>query len=69
MHGVVAQVEGWAAELDRLCERISPGSPGRRSAGASPGFVPGLLGDVEGKNGWQLAEQAGERTRMGCSGC
>jgi SRSO17 transposase len=29
------------------------------------GFLGGLLGDVEGKNGWQLAEQAGETTPDG----
>ena len=29
------------------------------------GFLRGLLGDVERKNGWQLAEQAGEPTPDG----
>jgi hypothetical protein len=29
------------------------------------GFLRGLLGDVAGKNGWQLAEHAGEMTPDG----
>jgi SRSO17 transposase len=65
MHGMLAQVEGWAAEFDRLCERISPrfARPEVRQRVAA--FVRGLLGDVERKNGWQLAEQAGETTPDG----
>jgi hypothetical protein len=66
---VLAEVEGWADEFERLCERIGPrfARPEvRRRAG---GFLRGLLGEVARKNSWQLAELAGETTPMGCSGC
>jgi hypothetical protein len=65
----VAQVEGWAAELEALCRRIAPRFQRvevRRRAG---GFVRGLLAGIERKNSWQLAEQAGAATQMGGSGC
>src|SRR5215211_7935862 len=61
----VAQVEQWAGELAALCERIAPRFGRvevRRRAGA---FLGGLLAGVERKNGWQLAEHAGEHTPDG----
>jgi SRSO17 transposase len=53
-------VHGWAAALGVLAERI-----GRRFARAEPrqrvlAYLQGLLSPVERKNGWQLAEAAGE---------
>jgi SRSO17 transposase len=65
VHQVLAQVEGWAGEFERLLVRIGPrfARPEvRRRAGA---FLRGLLGEVERKNGWQLAEAAGETTPDG----
>jgi SRSO17 transposase len=61
----VVRVEEWAAELEALCERIAPRFGRievRRRAGA---FLRGLLAGVERKNGWQLAEHAGEHTPDG----
>jgi SRSO17 transposase len=57
-----AVVAGWAAGLDEIGARIGgrftrPAS--RRQAGA---YLRGLLGPVERKNGWQLAEHAGDPT-------
>ena len=52
MQAGVAQVEGWAAELGALCERIAPRFHRvevRRRAGA---FLRGLLAGVERKNSW-----------------
>jgi SRSO17 transposase len=54
------QVQAWAGELDALRRRIAPRfyrTEMRERAGA---FIRGLLSGVERKNGWQLAEQAGE---------
>jgi SRSO17 transposase len=56
----VAEIAGWRAELAALHERI-----GRRfkrpEVRARAGHVlAGLLGPVERRNGWQLAEQIGE---------
>lgn len=65
MQGMLAQVEGWAAELDRLCERISPRFARPEVRRRVAAFVCGLLSEVERKNGWQLAEQAGETTPDG----
>jgi SRSO17 transposase len=61
----VAQVDGWAQELEALCQRIAPRFGRvevRRRAGA---FLRGLLAGVERKNSWQLAEQAGAATPDG----
>jgi hypothetical protein len=61
----LAQVQGWSVELEALCERIGPrfGRVGvRRRAGS---FLRGLLAGVERKNGWQLAEYAGDHTPDG----
>src|SRR5215216_5305574 len=61
----VAAVEHWAAGLEALHARV-----GRRFARAEPrrralAYVRGLLSPVERKNGWQLAELAGEPTPDG----
>jgi SRSO17 transposase len=58
----VAEVVDWAVGLDEVLERI-----GRRFARAEPRaragvYVRGLLSAVERKNGWTLAEQAGDAT-------
>jgi SRSO17 transposase len=63
--GVLAEVETWAAEFERLCERISPRFARPEVRRRVAGFLRGLLGDVERKNGWQLAEHAGEMTPDG----
>src|SRR5438045_230540 len=61
----VAAVEHWADGLEALHARV-----GRRFARAEPrrralAYVRGLLSPVERKNGWQLAELAGEPTPDG----
>jgi SRSO17 transposase len=59
------QIAGWRDELEALCGRIAPRFPRlevRRRAGR---YLAGLLGPVERRNGWQLAEQVGERTPDG----
>ena len=55
-----AAVHGWAAALGALGDRL-----GRHFARAEPrrrvlAYLQGLLSPVERKNGWQLAEAAGE---------
>ena len=61
----IEQVQAWAAGLDALHARIAG-----RFARAEPrrrvlAYLRGLLGNVTPKNGWQLAEHAGERTPDG----
>jgi SRSO17 transposase len=63
--GEVALARSWAADLDVLHARIAPrfrrAEPRRRALA----YLRGLLSPVERRNGWQLAEQGGERTPDG----
>jgi SRSO17 transposase len=61
----IQEVQAWAAGLDALHARIA-----RRFVRAEPrrralAYLRGVLGNVGRKNGWQLAEHAGERTPDG----
>ncbi len=60
-----SDVAGWAAGLDGVLDRIAPRfvrtEPRRRAAA----YLRGLLAPVERKNGWQLAETAGDATPDG----
>lgn len=60
-----ADVQGWASGLDDLVGRVAPrfvrAEPRRRAAA----YLRGLLALVERKNGWQLAEAAGDATPDG----
>jgi SRSO17 transposase len=62
---VLAEVEGWATEFERLCERVGPRFARPEVRRRAAGFLRGLLGGVERKNGWQLAEHAREVTPDG----
>lgn len=58
----MAEVEDWAEGLDEVLERIGPRfarSEPRARAGV---YLRGLLSSAERKNGWTLAERAGDRT-------
>jgi SRSO17 transposase len=58
-------VQGWSGGLEAVLERIGPrfarAEPRRRAAS----YLRGLLAPVERKNGWQLAEAAGDATPDG----
>jgi SRSO17 transposase len=59
------EAAGWARELEGLGARIAPHftrvEPRRRALA----YLRGLLAPVERKNGWQLAEAAGDATPDG----
>src|SRR5215510_4310476 len=61
----IREVAEWAEELDRVhgrsALRFARAEPRRRVLA----YLRGLLSLVERKNGWQLAEEAGERTTDG----
>ena len=61
----VAEVARWADGIERAHERIAGRfrrpEPRRRALA----YLRGLLSSVERKNGWQLAEQAGDATPDG----
>src|SRR6187455_2955958 len=61
----VNEVEGWARGLDELARRLAPRfkrvEPRRRALA----YLRGLLAPLGRKNGWQLAEAAGDATPDG----
>jgi SRSO17 transposase len=61
----IEEVRAWAAGLDalhaRIASRFARAEPRRRALA----YLRGLLGPVGRKNGWQLAEHAGEATPDG----
>ena len=61
MDDAAAWSEEFAALLSRLGPRFGRVEPRRRAAA----YLRGLLAPVERKNGWQLAEAAGDRTPDG----
>ena len=62
---MLAEVEDWAAEFERLVERIGPRFARPEVRRRAAAFLRGLLGEVDRKNGWQLAEHARETTPDG----
>src|SRR5215813_13796343 len=61
----VQKVKGWESALQALHERI-----GERFKRAEPRqrvyrYLKAILSDVERKNGWRIAEQAGEKRPYG----
>ena len=62
---VARDVRAWAGELERVGGRIGPRFARSEPRRRAPGYVRGLLGDAERKNGWQLAEHLGEATPDG----
>ena len=54
------EVENWLEELQALHERIAPHVRRSEPRERSLAYLKGLLSGVERRNGWQLAEQAGE---------
>ena len=59
------QMQDWAGELQALHARIAPYFGRAEPRHRVLSYVQGLLSSVERKNGWQLAEQAGEVTPDG----
>jgi SRSO17 transposase len=58
----VAEVVGWAVGLDDVLKRIGPRFARAEPRARAGVYVRGLLSPAERKNGWTLAEQAGDAT-------
>jgi SRSO17 transposase len=58
----VAEVVGWAVGLDEVLERIGPRFARAEPRARAGVYLRGLLSAAERKNGWTLAEQAGDAT-------
>src|ERR1700676_2773575 len=54
--------ELWTAEFQEVCERMSSVFARSETRQRARTYMQGLLSPIERKNGWQLAEEAGERT-------
>ena len=65
METALKQIHDWAAELEALSDRLAPRFGRVEVRHRASGFLCGLLSAAERKNGWQLAEQAGDRTPDG----
>lgn len=61
----VAEVENWAQGLEQLHARIASRFARSEQRTRALAYLKGLLSPVKRKNGWQLAEQAGERNPDG----
>src|SRR5262245_15232709 len=59
------QIGCWARGLDALHARIAPRFRRPEVRARARRYLAGLLGRAERKNGWQLAEEAGERHPRG----
>jgi SRSO17 transposase len=57
-----AAVRGWSRGLEEISARVGPHFARRDAHQRATQYLQALLGPVERKNGWQLAEIAGERT-------
>jgi SRSO17 transposase len=56
----VAATEDWARGLDELAERIAPRFRRTEARQRARSYLSGLLAPLERKNGWHLAEAAGD---------
>ncbi len=61
----IRDVKKWACGLEELHGRIAPRFARSEQRSRALAYVKGLLSPVKRKNGWQLAEQAGEKNPDG----
>ena len=61
----VERIEGCRDDLEELNARIAPRFARPEVRARIGCYLSGLLGEVERKNGWQIAEHLGERTPDG----
>src|SRR5215203_853850 len=58
----MAEVEDWAVGLEKVLERIGPRFVRPEPRARAAAYLRGLLSAAERKNGWTLAERAGDST-------
>jgi SRSO17 transposase len=56
----VSEAEAWGRDLDELAERIAPRFRRTEARHRARSYLDGLVAPLERKNGWQLAEAAGD---------
>ena len=52
----------WGAAFEEVCKRIDPVFARSETRERAQAYLRGLLSPIERKNGWQMAEEAGEAT-------
>ena len=60
-----AAAASWAAGLDEVAQRLAAHFSRSEPRHRAVTYLQGLLSPVERKNGWQLAEQAGDESPYG----
>jgi hypothetical protein len=67
----IEELRTWADQLEEVQERLAPYFERAEPRQRVMAYLRGLLSITERKNGWQLAELAGEAKRppMGCHVC
>jgi len=60
-----ATVQGWVGQFEGLIERVGPCFGRRDLRRQAAGYLKGLLGRVERKNGWQVSEYLGREKPYG----
>src|SRR5262245_46248549 len=60
-----ADLHTWASELDAVAAKLAPRFERAEPRQRVLAYLTGLLSNTERKNGWQLAELAGEATPDG----
>jgi hypothetical protein len=63
MQQILAQVEGWAAEFDRLCGRIAPRFVRPEVRGRVVGFLRGLLATSNARTAGSWPSTRGDHPR------
>jgi SRSO17 transposase len=61
----LTEVVGWADGLQQLADRLAPHFARSEPRQRALAYLCGLLAPIERKNGWQLAEAAGDRSPDG----
>lgn len=61
----IEEAEAWAKGLLEIADRISIHFPRSEPRQRALAYLKGLISPIERKNGWQLAEQAGDDTPYG----
>lgn len=61
----IKEAEAWAEGLLKIADRIGTHFPRSEPRQRALAYLKGLISPIERKNGWQLAEQAGDDTPYG----
>src|SRR5215210_3845069 len=65
VESAVEEAQAWANGLHHIADRIRHHFPRSEPRHRALAYLKGLLSPIERKNGWQLAEQAGDETPYG----